>query len=67
MVTDPSLAYLLSRLEQPQFPEPVGVLRCVDAPRYEEVLNEQIAKARKSRGEGDLQSLFNAGETWMVN
>ncbi|MBM64245.1 MAG: 2-oxoacid:ferredoxin oxidoreductase subunit beta [Acidobacteria bacterium] len=64
---EPSLAYLLSRLRyEDGFPEPIGVLRAVDAPRYEEVLNTQVTAARDQRGEGDLTSLFNSGETWTV-
>ena len=63
---EPSLAYLLSRMRHPEFPEPIGVFRAVDAPRYEELMSEQIAKARESRGPGDLQALFDSGETWTV-
>ncbi len=62
---EPTLAYLLSRMTHPEFPEPIGVFRAVDAPRYEERLSEQIAVAQK-RGKGDLQALFNSGETWTV-
>ncbi|MBX3411762.1 MAG: 2-oxoacid:ferredoxin oxidoreductase subunit beta [Pirellulales bacterium] len=63
---EPSLAYLLSRMRYPEFPEPIGVLRAVDAPRYEEMLNGQVAEAKKARGEGDLDKLFNSGDTWTV-
>ncbi|MBI3839908.1 MAG: 2-oxoacid:ferredoxin oxidoreductase subunit beta [Planctomycetia bacterium] len=63
---EPSLAYLLSRMSQPQFPEPIGVFRAVDHPRYEERLNEQITSTQKARGKGDLQTLFTSGETWTV-
>ncbi len=62
---EPTLAYLLSRMTHPEFPEPIGVFRDIDAPRYEERLAEQIAQAEK-RGKGDLQTLFNSGETWIV-
>lgn len=64
--TEPTLAYLLSQMRHPEFPEPIGVFRAVDAPRYEELLNNQIAEARRQRGKGDLQKLFNSGETWTV-
>jgi 2-oxoglutarate ferredoxin oxidoreductase subunit beta len=63
---EPSLAYLLSRMMQPEFPEPIGVFRAVDRPRYDELLNNQIAEARKAKGEGDLAKLFNQGDTWTV-
>ena len=64
---EPSLAYLLSRMRHPEFPEPIGVFRAVDRPRYDELLNRQIEDARKSRGEGDLMALLSAGDTWTVN
>jgi len=63
---DPSLAYLLSRMHYPEFPEPIGVFRAVERPVYDELLNNQIAEARKARGDGDLQKLFNSGETWSI-
>jgi 2-oxoglutarate ferredoxin oxidoreductase subunit beta len=64
--SEPSLAYLLSRMRQPEFPEPIGVFRAVDAPKYDELLNAQVDAATKSKGPGDLQTLFNSGETWEV-
>ena len=65
---EPSLAYLLSRLRHEDgFPEPIGVFRAVDAPRYDEELNRQIVAARTQRGTGDLTQLFNSGETWTVS
>lgn len=66
-VDEPALAYLLSRLRHPQYPEPIGVLRAVERPTYEELMGRQIEEARKSRGAGDLKALFNAGDTWQVS
>ena len=63
---EPSLAYLLSRMRFPEFPEPIGVFRSVDAPKYDQELNQQIAEARQKRGEGDMNELFRSGETWTV-
>lgn len=63
---EPTLAYLLSRMRQPDFPEPIGVLRCVDRPVYDERLNAQVAEAIRSQGPGDLDKLFHSGETWTV-
>ena len=48
------------------FPEPIGVFRAVDAPRYDELVNDQIEVATKEKGAGDLDALFNSGETWTV-
>jgi len=63
---EPSLAYLLSRMRHPEFPEPIGVYRAVDHPKYDEELNAQIDAARKKKGEGDLTKLFSTGDTWSV-
>jgi 2-oxoglutarate ferredoxin oxidoreductase subunit beta len=63
---EPTLAYLLSRMMHPEFPEPIGVFRAVDKPKYDQLLNAQIAEAREKRGEGDLEKLFNSGDTWTV-
>ncbi len=62
----PSLAYLLSRMVYPQFPECVGVFRAVERPTYDELLNQQIADAVKARGKGKLEDLFASEDTWVV-
>ena len=51
---EPSLAYLLCRMRHPEFPEPIGVFRAVDAPCYEDMLEAQIVQARKTRGPGAI-------------
>ncbi len=63
---EPTLAYLLSRMRYPEFPEPIGVFRNVESPVYDGLLNDQIGQARSARGEGDLDKLFNSGDTWVV-
>jgi len=63
---EPSLAYLLSRMRYPEFPEPIGVFRDVDRPVYDEELNRQIDQAIEKYGRGDLEKLFAAGDTWTV-
>ena len=63
---EPSLAYLLSRMRQPEFPEPIGVFRAVDRPRYEDEVDQQIEIAREQQGDGDLDTLFQTGDTWIV-
>jgi 2-oxoglutarate ferredoxin oxidoreductase subunit beta len=60
------LAYLLSRMHYPEFPEPIGILRDVERPIYDGQVNAQIAEAQAKRGEGELASLFNAGDSWTV-
>ncbi|PQO45926.1 2-oxoacid:ferredoxin oxidoreductase subunit beta [Blastopirellula marina] len=63
----PTLAYLLSQLRHEYgFPEPIGVLRDIQAPQYELELNRQVEFAKEKSGEGDLDSLLGEGETWTV-
>ena len=63
----PTLAYLLSRMRYPEYPEPMGILRCVDAPRYDELAYDQIKAAVDQQGEGRLEDLFSEGDTWVSN
>lgn len=63
----PTLAFLLSRLHHPEFPEPLGVLRDVQRPTYDSEVNAQIDAQLKKVGPGDLNDLFNEGESWTVN
>ncbi len=64
--TEPSLAYMLTRMHYPDFPEPIGVFRAVDRPKYDELLNRQVQQATETEGEGDLQQLFHSGDTWTI-
>ncbi len=64
---EPVLAYLLSRMRYPEFPEPIGVLRAVERPTYEDLMSSQIEESRRSRGAGSLEALFNSGDTWRVS
>ena len=64
---EPSLAYLLSRMHYPEFPEPMGVFRCVQRPSFADLLKGQIDEAVRTKGEGTLEDLLDNGETWVVN
>ncbi|MBM4070521.1 MAG: 2-oxoacid:ferredoxin oxidoreductase subunit beta [Planctomycetes bacterium] len=63
---EPSLAYLLSRMVHPRFPECVGVFRAVQRPTYEDLLNKQIEDIRRNRGAGKLEDLFASDDVWVV-
>ena len=60
------LAYLLSRLVYPDFPECLGVFRSVQRPTYEDVVNKQMEDVLATRGPGKLEDLFASDETWTV-
>jgi 2-oxoglutarate ferredoxin oxidoreductase subunit beta len=61
-----SLAFLLSRMRQPDFPEPLGIFRDVDQERYVALVRQQV-EAAKARGEGDIQKLIDGPDTWQVS
>ncbi len=63
---EPSLAFLLARMRHPEFPEPVGVFRDVDRPVYNEEVERQLEQVVEQKGDGDLEALFNSGDTWTV-
>ena len=64
---DPSVAFMLARMEQPEFPQPVGIFRAVERPTYEAMMEDQISAAIQKSGVGNLERLLNAGETWVVD
>jgi 2-oxoglutarate ferredoxin oxidoreductase subunit beta len=64
--TEPSLAFLLSRLRQPEFPEAIGVFRDIEMSVYDEVVNQQVDQAQEAHPDSTLDDLFNSGTTWTV-
>ena len=62
----PTLAFALSRLQPPHAPMPIGVYRDIEAPALETAVWEQIETVRKKNGQGTLETLLNAGDTWEV-
>ncbi len=58
---------LLSELTHKDgFPTPIGVIYREDKPTYENLMYNQMDKAIKLQGEGDLNTLFRSGHTWKV-
>ena len=63
---DASLAYMLSRLTFPAFPVPMGVMRQVERPIYEEGVIAQVQEAQRLKGKGDLTTLLCSSDLWSV-
>jgi 2-oxoglutarate ferredoxin oxidoreductase subunit beta len=58
---------LLSELTHKEgFPTPIGVIYSESKPSYETLLKNQLDKAIKSQGQGDLDTLFRNAHTWKV-
>ena len=62
----PVWASLLSQMAFPDFPECVGVFRCLRRPTHDELSDQQINAAVASRGRGTLDELFEADDVWDV-
>jgi 2-oxoglutarate ferredoxin oxidoreductase subunit beta len=63
---NPTIAYMLTRMEPPMYPVPIGVVRSVQKPTYEEMLHGQINEVKTMKGKGDLAKLLRGHETWEV-
>src|SRR5438309_7369098 len=63
---DPSVAFMLARMEQPDFPQPVGVFRAVERPSYNQLMADQIETAISKSGPGSLEKLIYSGDMWTV-
>lgn len=64
---DEGYHFMLSRLTSPQFPQPIGVLRAVREPTYDELITEQGRAVTPQQGKADLETLLYSGETWVVS
>jgi 2-oxoglutarate ferredoxin oxidoreductase subunit beta len=63
---EPYLAFMLSRMTYPEFPECVGVFRCVQRPTHDELVLGDMEEAIRQEGAGDLDELLAGEETWEV-
>ncbi|MCH9022928.1 MAG: CBS domain-containing protein, partial [Planctomycetes bacterium] len=65
---DPTYAYLLTQMNYPEFPTPVGLLRAVEgrAP-YSDLLADQIKVSIQRKGKGRLQDLLLGNTYWKVD
>ncbi|WP_326598533.1 2-oxoacid:ferredoxin oxidoreductase subunit beta [Streptomyces sp. NBC_01803] len=64
----PVTAFALSRLADPHtlHRTPIGVLRSVERPVYEDQMAEQLEEAVERQGKGDLAALLTGNDTWTV-
>lgn len=65
--TSLELAGIVSRMSQrPDMPRPFGVFFCEERPTYEQLLWEQISAITERQGQGDLDALLYAADTWTI-
>ena len=63
---DPSVAFMLARMEQPDFRSRSVSSEPSSAPTYEDMMDDQIDAAIAKSGPGSLEKLINSGDTWIV-
>jgi 2-oxoglutarate ferredoxin oxidoreductase subunit beta len=63
---DPTLHLALINMKSPEFPVALGVIRDVDAPTYEERVENQIKEVQANSKVKCMEDLMNAGNTWIV-
>lgn len=65
--TSRELAMIIAQFtDMKDFPVPFGILYKVERPLYEEQMEQQIVEAKAKLGEGDLEKLLFAGNTWEI-
>jgi 2-oxoglutarate ferredoxin oxidoreductase subunit beta len=65
---DSTLAFILANMiHNPDLPRATGVFLAIDHPTYEQQMEDQIARARSKKGQGDLQKLLDGDETWVIS
>lgn len=60
------LSHMLGSFERPHFPIPLGVLKKVSLPTYDDGICDQIKMVKDKKGPGDMEKLLNSGDTWEV-
>lgn len=63
---DQTMAYMLSLLQYPLEPEPMGIFRQVSLPTYEDANKYLEDKVRANAGDGDIMKLLHSGSSWRV-
>lgn len=56
----------LTMMDGTELPLAVGVIRDVEAPVYNDTLDEQVAEVRSRKNYGSLRDMILAGNTWQV-
>ena len=64
---EPHVAFALSRVTHASHgATPLGVLRSIKVPSYDQQLSDQLSTAVANSGAGDLQTLLGSVDTWQV-
>jgi len=64
---DPVYVAMLTEMDYPDFPTPVGIFHAAKKPAYEQELEEQIKQVTALKGRRNLQALLRGSEYWTVS
>jgi 2-oxoglutarate ferredoxin oxidoreductase subunit beta len=64
----PTTAFALTRLADPHtlHHTPIGILRDIERPVYDDAMNTQLDQATTTQGPGNLTELLTGNDTWTV-
>jgi 2-oxoglutarate/2-oxoacid ferredoxin oxidoreductase subunit beta len=62
----PLYSQMLATLGRPDFPTPIGVIRKIQRPTYESLIQSQFEEARAKKGNGTWKELLHGKSTWTV-
>jgi 2-oxoglutarate ferredoxin oxidoreductase subunit beta len=60
-----TLAFFLSRMNYPEFPEPIGIFRAIQKPTYNEMLEQQMEEIKHTVTKS-LEEIIKGEENWIV-
>lgn len=63
---NPNIHYMLARMTSPELPVAIGVIRSVERPTYETLLEEQVKHAKETSEIKDLKALLYSGKTFEI-
>ena len=64
---DPGIHLMLAKLEPPNFPMVLGVIRAAMYPTYDDMVEEQLSVAKRTSTIKCVDDLLNSGDTWEIN
>lgn len=63
---NPGIHLMLANMSFPEYPVALGVIRSVDAPTYDDAVNEQIRTVKEKAKLKNVTDLLHSGNTWEV-
>lgn len=62
----PLYSQMLACMGLPDFPTPIGVIRQIQRPTYESLIQTQVEEAKARKGGGSWKELLHGSSTWTV-